>query len=327
MKIIHAPESPMPEPYKTYVAQRAENIAAVLGSIRALQTEQDMQLCSRAITPDEVLVDGDVYGCVVGDTNAGYKSVLYKSNNSGIATHSAEDALRYVEASLHMGNRVRMKDPRESDGMGQSVVETCEQAEAVLEAFDALSTTGIVLMPHIARITDRLSFGRINLEGAGSFQYVGREEVLRRNGGELFAGADIALSRGDSLHVERAMRQLHIEPRALEVAERAIARFKTHAIRSGRVSVDVLSGYTDSGKKITAAVDVTPRVGGNTPAEVLAISALMAYRSGIAYASGRLVYDPRSASRPEDATTFVDTDTLLIHARVQSLEECDRDAD
>ena len=78
----------MPEPYKTYVAQRAKKIAIILGSIDALQSEKDMQLCPRAITPDEVVVDGRVYGCVVSDLTAGYKSVLYKANNIGIATQT-----------------------------------------------------------------------------------------------------------------------------------------------------------------------------------------------------------------------------------------------
>ena len=280
-----------------------------------------MQLCPRAITPDEVVVDGRVYGCVVSDLTAGYKSVLYKANNIGIATQSDQEALDYVKESLEAGNRVRMKDPRESDGMGQSVVETTEKAEAVLESFDALTTTGIVLMPHIARITDRLSFGHINFNGAGSFQYVGREEVLRRDECEVFAGADIALTYGDKLHNERAMHQLDIDPLAREVAQRAIAHFKNQTLHSDRVSVDVLSGYTDNGTKITAAVDVTPRVGGNTPAEVLAIQALTTQSAGVAYASGRLVYSPEPGVCPEGATTFVDTDTLLIHARVESLEE------
>src|SRR5579871_4801344 len=142
--IVHSPETPMPEPYKTYVAQRAGGIARVLdGFVNGC----DVQLCPKAILPQEAFFGSDealVYGCVVADESQGYKSVLYRLLDTSdyyprylerraVAEHGeCTDQLSLVEflaeEILREGNRVRIKDPAESDGQGQFVAETTDEA-------------------------------------------------------------------------------------------------------------------------------------------------------------------------------------------------------
>ncbi len=160
--IKHSPESPMPEPYKTYIAQRAESIGRTLAPVAG---DTDVQLCSRAITSDERLFDA-TYGCVVADPADGLKSVLYRpefgAHADGIVTQSPAEARAYATELLQRGDRIRVKDPAQSDGDGQFVVAGFEELDAITD-HPLLRTTGLVLMPEIARITGRFSIGRINL--------------------------------------------------------------------------------------------------------------------------------------------------------------------
>ncbi len=84
-------------------------------------------------------------------------------------------------------------------------------------------------------------------------------------------------------------------------------------IQVGRVSIDVLNGKADNGDNVQSAVDVTPRVGGATPAEVLAMAA-MRQALTVCYASSRLFYSP--VSKPTSGTIFIDSPELIINAEI-----------
>jgi hypothetical protein len=163
--IIYSPESPMPAPYDEYVRQRAENIGEIL---QGVVEDANVQLCPRAILPQEKHFTEDpralIYGCVVENQADGYKTALYGvASDEGAAVYSIEDAVTYATAQLQQGNRVRIKDPAESDGQGQHVAETADEAAEIVSNLSALNTVGAVLMPHLAEIHDRLVIGRINL--------------------------------------------------------------------------------------------------------------------------------------------------------------------
>jgi hypothetical protein len=97
----------------------------------------------------------------------------------------------------------------------------------------------------------------------------------------------------------------------------ALKRYSKVAISCGRVSVDVIEGITDSGEVIRDVVDITPRVGGATPAEVLAIRELDKHQATLCYASSRLIYDPKAPT--ETGVNFIDTDSLIINAAVSEV--------
>src|SRR5438477_494633 len=74
--IRQSPETPMGEPHRTYIEQRAEAIEDVLSPIVG---DTNVQLCPRAILPHEAIFSDPaiIYGCVVEEERHGHKTVLY----------------------------------------------------------------------------------------------------------------------------------------------------------------------------------------------------------------------------------------------------------
>lgn len=328
--IIQSPESPMPEPYKTYVDERAASIAETLTLIVGEQT--NVQLCPRAILPEEVYFTDPsaiVYGSVVNHLKDGEKSVLYAKDAStstdGVVAHCPHAGLAYAKRILDSGNRIRFKDPRESDGRGQSILSSAAEAETALFNFSALHESGAVLMPHIATVKDRFSIGQIRLGELGVFSYIGREFITARDGQDSYGGADLAVIQGNTINsLEHAALKLDIPTSAIGAAKDALHRFKRVVRHAGRASVDILCGEMDNGAVLNAVVDITPRVGNNTPPELEAIKALLsedATTPHIAYSSARLHYNPQSASIDPNATRYIDTETLVATASVSELEK------
>ena len=312
------PESPMPEPYATYVKQRSEIIAHILSGIVG---DQNIQLCPRAVTSREIVLDDAIiYGANVEQIEDGYKSVLYRDEtNNGVSSINDIKIADYVQSQLSKGNRVRVKDARESDGAGQFTVDTVEDA---IEAIDNLSVrqdAEVVLMPNLARIYDRISVGHISLGAHRNYCYVGREITTTDNTGrEVYGGTDLGLYRAYDLEArDRVIESFDIDPELVKIGETTIQMYGAMCIQVGRVSIDVLNGKADNGDNIRSAVDVTPRVGGATPAEVLAIAA-MRQALTTCYASSRLLYSP--VSKPKSGINFIDSPELIINAEITGVQ-------
>jgi hypothetical protein len=317
--IHHSPETNMSEPYRTYIDQRAEAIASVLNDI---VDNVGVQLCPRAIAPDEVVLHGEnpiIYGCVVREPRHGEKSILYdrdlRLGQLGIATDQPDEVEAYTRHQLSMGNRVRVKDPGESDGQGQLTVESEDEA---LEALSAHDNKELVFMPHLAEVSDRYSVGIINLGHIGAFGYFGRELMTQRNGTDAYGGSDIGVARLEDIEsMNKIAEILEVSSLARKRAELALRQYQKLIEHVGRVSIDVINGLTDSGLSVVDPVDITPRVGGTTPAEVLAIRELIQNNSNIAYADSRLTYNPNGHAA--SGIRFVDTPTLRITANIKEV--------
>lgn len=312
------PESPMPEPYASYVKQRSENIAHVLSGIVG---DQNIQLCPRAILEQEVVLSNSlIYGAKVSRLEDGYKSALYRiGDNSGVSTADFEDLSEYVKYQLSIGNRVRVKDARESDGAGQVTVDTVEDAVQAITDLSISKDEQVVLMPHLTTILDRISVGHINLGPSRNYCYVGREVTTTNDDGrEVYGGTDLGLFRADDKDARaKVIESIGVDPILVEIGERATVKYSETCREVGRVSIDVLYGLTDNGDAIRSAVDVTPRVGGATPAEVLAIAQMRQLLSAC-YANSRLLYSPKK--KPTSGTMFIDSPGLIINAQVTGVE-------
>jgi hypothetical protein len=318
--IKQSPESAMPEPYKTYVQQRNEVVASVLEEV---VNGDDIQLCPRAILPEEQLFLTDnshIYGAVVNDMSDGYKSILYQEgfNSIGLTTSDRAVAIEYALRQLQKGNRIRLKDPHESDGQGQHTVDSVDQ---LLPIFNEITHDGehdCVLMPHLDRILERLSIGRIALGAHGHFMYVGREETVCHEGAEVYGGTTLGLFHSKSPDNAQKVEEHFAIPSGLtSLGTAALDAYAQLAVRSGRVSVDVIEGRTDSGEIVRDVIDITPRVGGTTPAETLAIREVFQNPDALCYASSTLLYNP-SAS-PQTGTNFIDTANLVINAQIHEV--------
>lgn len=317
--IIQSPESGMPEPFRTYVKQRNESITRVLQDI---VSDTNVQLCPRAITPDERFFSEDngcVYGAVVKKTEDGYKSILYSDGfgSNGIATSNFKDALAYTTTQFQKGNRVRVKDPRESDSQGQYTIESIDQLVSIFNEMNNSSEFGCVLMPFLAEITERVSVGRINLGEFGSFTYFGREETTLRDNAQVYGGTALGLFRSGTRENEaKVEKHFEISPKLTNLGKVALDKYSRIAVSSGRVSVDVIEGITDSGEILCDVIDLTPRVGGTTPAETLAIREINRQNS-LCFVSSKLIYNP--TLKPKTGINFIDTDSLVINAQIHEV--------
>ncbi len=313
----------MPEPYRTDVRERADSItrevAPVVGEI-------DTQLCPRTILPDERVFDSPdsvIYGSVVAELHHGDKSVLYSSllpdASRGMAVFSTKAAEAFAELEFRQGNRVQVKDASESDGMGQETVETLDELREALVAINDLPGRGAVIMPYFDQIHDRFSVGLIDLGSAGTFRYIGRENITLHEGREVYGGSDLAVYQDSGERVIKlASEVLQIPEQIRSRGLDAIERYRNLALETGRISVDIIRGIADNGERLEETVDVTARIGGATPAEVLAIREVADRPMAVAFARSRLLYAPEQ--RPVNGTNFVDTDSLIINAEVTKVE-------
>ncbi len=212
-----------------------------------------------------------------------------------------------------------MKDPRASDGRGQSIADTPEEVAALFDDTATLESTGLVVMPHIAAVTDRYSIGHIRLGPFGTYTYLGREHIIDHDNNSVYAGADLAVMPSDeAAALEHAAQTLEVPPKIIYLAQQALQHFEALAVYDGRVSVDILCGRSDNGQLLSAVVDITPRVGNNTPPEVEAIKALCEQGTGqhVAYASGQLYYISKETPAISKAARYIDTESLVSTAVV-----------
>ena len=318
--IIQSPNSAMPEPYYSYVRQRSETIAKVLGSI---VNGSNVQLCPRAITPDELLYKGEddiLYGTLVHNFADGFKSVLYKNDFSetkrqGLFTNDTSVAKEYATVLFREGNRARIKNPLESDGKGQITIESMSEFDNVFEEINSTNQIGVVIMPHIAHINRRISVGKIELGAVGTFMYLGLEEIQCYEGEMVYGGTTLGLFREDNLQgYNQVQDALRIPARLANLGRDTLRAYQAMVMKIGRASVVVIEGLTDNGSLLEDVVDITPRVGGTTPAEVLAIREVYNCPEKVCFAKSQLLYNPDSS--PLTGINFVDTPGLVINAQI-----------
>ena len=339
-----SPYSGIPEPYKSWIEERNRNIKKLLEYI----TNGPVQLCTKAISPEEVLEGHLVYGAVVKSPEDGLKSVLYSDKmgdlkQEGIASCNKDEIIKYCKEEFRKGNKVRLKDPRASDGQGQETVGDIEELIKHLQNNDFYEIDGLVVMPAL-EVEKRVSIGAINLGEKGLYLYFGEEQVARHNGRDVYGGVDIGLFKINDISemnkptaakpaMDKVVEKLGLDPRMTELGSKALFEYLNEIAdkRTGRASVDVIKGKTTNETEMISVVDVSPRVGGTTSAELLAISALLNHQNtgpAICYAKSRLVYDdePRTpeggeSRTPEDGDeVFINSNGLVATARVIGVE-------
>lgn len=143
---------------------------------------------------------------------------------------------------------------------------------------------------------------------------MGREYITGADDDEKYLGVDLVVTRANNCGaLKHAAEKLDISSSVFDLGTSSLSRFGSRMIYDGRASVDVLVGTTDSGRPVEAAVDVTPRVGNNTPAEIEAKAALKADPAAtFAGASVRLYYDPEGKMISASATRYVNTASLVL---------------
>ncbi|WP_435656570.1 DUF3182 family protein [Brucella pituitosa] len=172
-------------------------------------------------------------------------------------------------------HKVRFKNPYASGGKDQIVIETVRALDGFLETVsDREIANGLVIEEHVENSTT-YSVGLVQIENhIGS--YLGRQYTSQDNDGSaVYAGSRLRMVRGgwDAL-----LRQLHspVAHRIVENARRYDEAARQHlGLVASRRNYDVLVGpITENGVRC-GVLEQSWRVGGASPAEILAMEKLM----------------------------------------------------
>jgi hypothetical protein len=267
-----------------------------------------------------------VYSVVIPSTDPdlAHKTAIYTHRlggttlNHGIFTRKPEDVVTYIDhLRQHTpDSRVRLKHPHASDGEGQAVF-ALDDKDAILEGCKDLEFAGTVIMPQLEYIHDRYTIGVINLGRYGTYRYIGREKTTDLNNREVYGGCTIGVVHS-RIPLDIAARTLDIPSATIDTGFRAIEEYSALVEDAGRVSVDIIDGDAGPHLPHRYVADLTPRVGGTTSAETLAIRALQSEPTGTCFVESNLLYNPQH--RPSTGLVFIDAPDLLGHAHITQLE-------
>lgn len=192
----------------------------------------------------------------------------------GYAVFSKQDAKQAAELLLRVSGAVRGKDPRGTGGLGQIVLRTRDEIEAVIETLDELQLGqhGYIFERHL-QITRSLSIGQSKING-DLISYYGfqRQNYLSEERTE-YTGSDLIVVRGDYAQLCRT------DPLAANLAHaiEQVAAFQSalstnRNIMVSRLNIDIIQGYdAKDGKWFSIPTDPSLRAGGAPDIHALAV--------------------------------------------------------
>lgn len=190
----------------------------------------------------------------------------------GSSTFSLGPALKAGQRMLSEGP-VRIKAVKASGGTGQFVVGTARELETVLTNLDRDGTLadGVVLEENLTSVAT-YSVGQIDL-GRHSASYFGTQTLTRNNSGEdVYGGSRLLVARGG---FDALLRLL--PPRVAGLCDLATRFDRLCAQELGliasRRNYDVIAGMDTQRRQRRAVLEQSWRVGGATPAELMALTA------------------------------------------------------
>jgi len=195
----------------------------------------------------------------------------------GYTAFCAADARR-AGARLLAHGPFRVKPVRGTGGKGQSVVDSAAALDRVLGGLDASGTLagGVVLEENLEQVTT-WSIGRLRV-GELLATYIGTQDTTTDNRGEsAYGGSDITVVRGDF----GALLALPLS----DEARLALAQVRSYDLRArelfpglvvSRANYDVAQGMDAAGRQRSGVLEQSWRIGGATPAELLALERLAA---------------------------------------------------
>jgi hypothetical protein len=283
---------------------------------------------------------------VVGESPAGYSrqvaNALAESGVTlpGFAVFNRADATTAYQNLSQNGQQVRLKEPFQSDHEGQAVVISEMALQNYMAGITdaALHEQGIVLEANVLD-PQTISAGSIILNGR-TYSFYGSQKSVIHKGRERFGGGEILVIEGDLLDLNKTL--IDDTPENDHTRTAIIQAHQAHSIFSyydptlSRYSFDVVQGMDAQGNFISGVCDQTFRVGGLTPAEMLAIEAFGHHRGKFERVFDRIFsmesltksviadvdlnYNPRAEDiLPKGTKVFVDSADLRITARVEQV--------
>jgi hypothetical protein len=223
----------------------------------------------------------------------------------GFSAFARDDALRAAKRLVERGP-VRIKRAIGIGGRGQWVVRTPHEIRAVVDsiASDEIDAHGVVVEEHLDDART-YSVGQVRVAGIVA-TYWGSQRTTPNNAGvDVYGGSSLNVVRGDfdallARPLDDAVRVAVEQARAYDAAA-----FGCHpSMFASRRNYDVASGVDASGRRRSGVLEQSWRIGGASPAEVLALEAFAADRSlGAVRAASVEVYGATDAP-PANAVVF-----------------------
>jgi hypothetical protein len=195
----------------------------------------------------------------------------------GYSVFSTDDA-RLAGTRLLAQGSVRLKDPGGVGGVGQWVVSTGAELEALLKeiADEALWRRGLVLERNLRQVVTH-SVGQVQVGECLATYHGAQQTTPNHNGALVYGGSELVVVRGgfDSLM------QLPLEPATRLAVEQAL-RYHAAALSAfdgmfmSRSNYDVAQGLDDAGQWRSGVLEQSWRIGGASGAEIVALRAFAA---------------------------------------------------
>lgn len=194
----------------------------------------------------------------------------------GFTAFSLDDAARAGRAMLDDGLPVRIKPGDGIGGLGQAVAGDRKSLDAALAQLDEqrIARVGLVVELNLKPVKT-YSIGTLAV-GPHRIAYFGMQQLTRsHHGAQVYGGSSLTCVRGDMASLE-ALLDDEAERRVLRCALRYDAEVSLAYpdFFASRRNYDVALGVDPSGMPRCGVLEQSWRIGGATPAEVLALEAM-----------------------------------------------------
>lgn len=199
----------------------------------------------------------------------------------GYSVFSIDDARAALADLNSVYGTVRAKDPTASGSVGQFVIESPQQLDELLGQLEELESGwltrhGFVLEPNLIEPVT-LSIGQVRL-GGETHAYIGEQsETTYLDGKPTYGGTTLTMVRGgfDKLSTVTATIYPDYEHVVKQTGAVVTAFEEQYGLIASRINFDAIFGDTSTGIQLAGICDQSFRIGGATPAEVLAVKALL----------------------------------------------------
>jgi hypothetical protein len=190
----------------------------------------------------------------------------------GYTVFSRRDA-RIAASRMFPRGPIRVKQPLEAGGRGQTLVTTPRELDSLLDRLpdNDVATTGLVLEENLEDVTT-LSVGHIVVDDI-KFTYHGRQRLTTDNNGRsVYGGSDLVCVRGgwDALDRLPMSNEVRVGVKQARLYDEAMREYP--GFIASRRNYDVGQGIDEKGQRRSGVLESSWRVGGATAAELAALT-------------------------------------------------------
>lgn len=194
----------------------------------------------------------------------------------GFSAFSRRDAQTACSRLLPQGT-IRLKPALGIGGSGQMIVASQSDLEAALATIapDILACYGLVLEQNLDQVAT-YSVGRAQVDG-NRISYHGIQRLTTNHQGEsVYGGSSLYIVRGDYAALTRLTQQPTLLS-AIDQARCYDAAAESHlGLMASRRNYDIAQGVDSSGQVRSGVLEQSWRIGGASPAEIMALEAFAA---------------------------------------------------